>query len=90
MAIPNSLLGPILGGLLGFLGAIGAAIIACILARRGRVQRMDEERIDDRGHELGRIPHDNGFPCRETIGAMGDMHHGEHWSVEFQRWIEGG
>lgn len=45
MAVPNSLLGPILGGLLGFLGAIGAAIIALVLARRERVRRMDEERI---------------------------------------------
>ncbi|KAI0872312.1 hypothetical protein GGS24DRAFT_502955 [Hypoxylon argillaceum] len=45
MAVPNSLLGPILGGLLGFLGTIGAAIIALVLARRERVRRMDEERI---------------------------------------------
>lgn len=45
MAIPNNLLGPILGGLLGFLGAIGATIIAFILARRNQVRRMDEERI---------------------------------------------
>ncbi|GAW16553.1 hypothetical protein ANO14919_059840 [Xylariales sp. No.14919] len=53
MTIPNSLLGPILGGLLGFLGAIGAAIVAFILAQRDRVRRMNEERIeDDRGHEL--------------------------------------
>ncbi|KAJ2993365.1 hypothetical protein NUW58_g1865 [Xylaria curta] len=45
MAEPHSLLGPVLGGLLGFLGAIGAAIIAYFLARQDRVQQMDEERI---------------------------------------------
>ncbi|KAI1148302.1 hypothetical protein F4825DRAFT_104782 [Nemania diffusa] len=56
MAVPNSLLGPILGGLLGFLGAIGAAIIALVLARRERVRRMDEERIqDNRGRELSHV-----------------------------------
>lgn len=45
MAISNGILGPILGGLLGFLGAIGAAIVAFILARRNRVRQTDEERI---------------------------------------------
>ncbi|KAI1203720.1 hypothetical protein F5X97DRAFT_318370 [Nemania serpens] len=83
MAVPNSLLGPILGGLLGFLGAIGAAIITFILSQRDRLRRMDEERIeDDGGHELGHILHDNGFPHREIISAGGVMHHNGHLSIE--------
>lgn len=45
MGIPNSLLGPILGGLLGFLGAIGAALLAFVLSRRDRVRQTDEERV---------------------------------------------
>ncbi|KAI0470216.1 hypothetical protein F4859DRAFT_515741 [Xylaria cf. heliscus] len=78
MAISNSLLGPVLGGLLGFLGAVGAAIVAFILSQRDRIRRMDEERIeDDRGRELGHIPHDNGFLHRETIGAVDDTHHSD-------------
>ncbi|KAI0970671.1 hypothetical protein F4678DRAFT_435903 [Xylaria arbuscula] len=88
MAMPNNLLGPIIGGLLGFFGAIGAAIIAFILARRDRVRRMDEERNDDRGHELGHIPPFNNFPHQRAIGAVRDMHHSHHRWVEFQRLIE--
>ncbi|KAH8165636.1 hypothetical protein CIB48_g2603 [Xylaria polymorpha] len=90
MATQNSLLGPILGGLLGFLGATGAAIITFILARRDRVRRMDDEHLeeDHRGHELVHVPHFNGFPPRGTIGAVGDMHHGHHSWIEFQRCIE--
>ncbi|KAI1421290.1 hypothetical protein F5Y12DRAFT_718632 [Xylaria sp. FL1777] len=79
MAIENSLLGPILGALLGLLGAIGAAIIAFILARRDRVRRLHDQRIeDDCGHELGHIRHCNGFPHRGTIGAVDDTHHSHH------------
>ncbi|KAI0112182.1 hypothetical protein GGR51DRAFT_508396 [Nemania sp. FL0031] len=90
MVISSSLLGPILGGLLGFLGAIGATIITLIIARRGRrrVRRMDRERIDGHGQELDYITNVNGFPHRGTIDAAGNMHHSHHRRVEFQGCIE--
>ncbi|KAK5628356.1 hypothetical protein RRF57_004071 [Xylaria bambusicola] len=43
MGITDGLLGPILGGVLGFLGAVVAAIVAFALTRLNRTRLMDEE-----------------------------------------------
>ncbi|KAI1739818.1 hypothetical protein F4680DRAFT_136308 [Xylaria scruposa] len=83
MSTPNSLLGPILGGLLGFFGAIGAAIVAFILARRDRGRRMDEERVDARSHELDHIPHITAFPHQGAMTVVADIHYTQHRWVKF-------
>ncbi|KAI0453497.1 hypothetical protein F5B21DRAFT_478936 [Xylaria acuta] len=88
MGLTDGLLGPVLGGVLSFLGAIVAAIVAFALARLNRARPTDEERANPHNHELGHIPHYDRFHHRGLINSTEYIHHGQHRLIEYCRTLE--
>ncbi|KAI0906917.1 hypothetical protein F4823DRAFT_51216 [Ustulina deusta] len=82
MGLTDGLLGPVLGGFLGFLGAIVATIVAFALARRNRARPTDEERTYPHNHELGHILRQG------RINDADYIHHGQHRLIEYCRALE--
>ncbi|KAI0099653.1 hypothetical protein GGR51DRAFT_535311 [Nemania sp. FL0031] len=82
MALTDGLLGPVLGGVLSFLGAIIAAIIAFSLTRLNRARPADEERPYIYNHELGLISNYDGSHEADRI------QHSQHRLIEYCRSLE--
>ncbi|KAI0528182.1 hypothetical protein F5B22DRAFT_25416 [Xylaria bambusicola] len=84
MGLTDGLLGPVLGGLLSFLGAIAAAVIAFSLSRRNRNRERltDEEHTNPNNHELGFHRNSNRFCHQGIINGTDQMQHGTPQFVE--------
>ncbi|KAI0437802.1 hypothetical protein F4803DRAFT_555687 [Xylaria telfairii] len=74
MGLTNGLLGPVLGGVLSFLGAIVAPIVAFALTRSNRARPADEERAYPHNYEL--------------INDVDRVHHAQHRLTEYCRALE--
>ncbi|KAI0533788.1 hypothetical protein GGR58DRAFT_485347 [Xylaria digitata] len=78
MGPTDGLLGPILGGVLSFLGAVVAAAIAFVLARRDRARLTDEERTNPHNHEPGQILNSDRIHHQDVINNSGRIYHSQH------------
>ncbi|KAI1358391.1 hypothetical protein F5Y08DRAFT_116823 [Xylaria arbuscula] len=79
MGVTDGFLGPVLGGVLAFVGAIVAALLSFTLTRRNRTRRFDEEYANSPSHELVRMP---------NLDGANDLHHGSRRLVEYWRSME--